>query len=493
MITIERYNEVFNRVYSDDSGIEQELSDFFTFQVEGYRYMPAYKSGSWDGKKRLYDLRRKTLYTGLTPYLLEFANRNGYEIKDISKPREKENVQVQEIKEFVTWLNLHGRGKPIEAHDYQIDAITHGINAERCVLKSPTASGKSLIIYSLIRWHLEQKRKCLVIVPTTSLVEQMYGDFQDYSTANGWRTDKHCQRLYSGFSKEFESDVLISTWQSLYKQPKNWFNQFDVVIGDEAHTYKATAVCGMMESMTNIRYRIGTTGTIDNKKLNKLVLEGIFGTVYSVITTKELMDSGKVAKLKIKCIILKHDEAIRKAMKKMPYQAEMDFLVSDEKRNKFIRNLAVSCEGNTIVLFQLVQKHGKVLFELIKNKVGENRKVFFIAGGTDVEEREAIRHITDKEDNAIIVASYGTSSTGTNIPSIENVIFGSPSKSKIRNLQTIGRGLRLKEGKTHCNLFDIADNLSWKSSKNHTLNHLEERVKIYAEEKFDFKLMEIDL
>lgn len=289
------------------------------------------------------------------------------------------------------------------------------------------------------------------------------------------------------------TSVVVTTWQSIYKQPAAWFQQFDVIFGDEAHQFKAKSLSTIMEKMINVRYRIGTTGTIDNKKVHKLVLEGMFGPIYKVITTKELMEKGSVANLKIKCLVMKYDEITRKIRNKNTYQDEMDFIVTHDKRNKFIRNLAVSCEGNTLVLFQYVEKHGKVLYEMIKNKVHQDRKVFFIYGGTEVEARESARALTEKENNAIIIASFGVFSTGINIPSIENVIFASPSKSKIRNLQSIGRGLRLKEGKTHCNLFDIADDLHWKSWKNHTLRHLQDRVQIYAEEQFSFKIVEVDL
>ena len=321
----------------------------------------------------------------------------------------------------------------------------------------------------------------------------MYTDFEDYSSANGFNVAGACQKLYAGFTKEFSKDVLITTWHSVYLQPKSWFAQFDVIFGDEAHQFKAKSLTTIMEKMDKIRYRIGTTGTLDNKKVHRLVLEGMFGPVHKVTTTKALMDSGRLTTLNIMCVMLKYNEEIRKAQKNKTYQEEMDFLVSNDKRNKFIRNLAVKCEGNTLVLFQYVEKHGKILYELIKDKVHENRKVFFVYGGTDTTDREAIRHITEGESDAIIIASFGTFSTGINIPSLENVIFASPSKSKIRNLQSIGRGLRLKDGKTQCNLFDLADDLHWKSWKNHTLNHAAERYKIYAEEEFKVKIIEVDL
>jgi len=492
MIKIEKLDEVYVRVFSDGS-IEQELADFFTYEYPGARFTPQYRARLWDGKVRLYDQVRKTLYLGLVTYVEEFAARNGYAIEYVNQVRHTNNITSESVEAYAKSLDPHGRGKPIEIRDYQIDAVTTALDQERTLLLSPTASGKSFIIYTTMRWHLAAQRKCIIIVPTTSLVEQLYTDFEDYSSANMWGVSSHCQKLYSGFTREFTKDVLITTWQSIYLQPKSWFKQFNVIFGDEAHQFKAKSLTTVMEKMDGIRYRIGTTGTLDNKKVHRLVLEGMFGPVHRVTTTKALMDSGRLTTLNIMCIILKYNEEIRKARKNNTYQDEMDWIVSCEPRNKFIRNLAIKSEGNTLVLFQYVEKHGKILYELIKSKVHDKRKVFFVYGGTETTDREAIRHITEGESDAIIIASFGTFSTGINIPSLENVIFASPSKSKIRNLQSIGRGLRLKDGKTKCNLYDLADDLHWKSWKNHTLNHAAERYKTYAEEEFKTKIVEVEL
>jgi superfamily II DNA or RNA helicase len=489
MIKIEKLDEVYVRVFADAS-IEQELVDFFTYEYPGAKFTPQYRARLWDGKVRLYDQIRKTLYVGLVSYVEEFATRNGYGVEYTTPVAKTNNISYEMVEKYVKLLDLPEK---IEIRDYQIDAIQTALDKERTVLLSPTGSGKSFIIYSIMRWHLQAGRKCILIVPTTSLVEQMYSDFQDYSSVNGWKVSEHCQKLYAGFTKEITSDVLITTWQSVYLQPRAWFKQFNVIFGDEAHQFKAKSLTGVMEKMDNIRYRVGTTGTLDNKKVHRLVLEGIFGPVLKVTSTKALMDSGRLTTLNIMCVLLKYNEEVRKSRKNNTYQEEMDWLVQNEKRNKFIRNLAIKSSGNTLVLFQYVEKHGKILYELIKEKSHENRKVFFVFGGTETSDREAIRHITEGEDDAIIIASYGTFSTGINIPSIENVIFASPTKSKIRNLQSIGRGLRLKNGKTKCNLYDLADDLHWKSWKNHTLNHAAERYKTYAEEEFKIKIVEVDL
>jgi superfamily II DNA or RNA helicase len=491
MIKIEKLNESYLRILTEDRGLFQEMHDFFTFEVPGARYTPQYRNKLWDGKIRLLDANRKTLYVGLEKYVREYAENNGVQVESYTE--EKEKIDIPTLNKFIKWLDPHDRGAPIEARDYQVDAIHKAINEERTLLLSPTASGKSFIIYCLLRYHLEHKRSCIVIVPTTSLVEQLYSNFEDYSFKNGWKAEEHCQKLYSGFSKEINSPVLLTTWQSIYKMPESWFKQFDVVFGDEAHLFKANSLTAVMSKMVNVRYRIGTTGTIDNSKVNKLVLEGVFGPVHRVISTKELMDTNQVTKLKIKCIVLNYSDEVRQMMKNADYQEEMKYIISCEARNKFIRNLSASLSGNTLVLFQMVEKHGKLLYDDIVKKVGDSRKVFFIYGKTETDERETIRKGVEGEENAIIIASYGVFSTGINIPSIENIVFAHPNRSKIRNLQSIGRGLRLKDGKTECKLYDISDNFSWKKKSNHTLRHLAERVKIYTEEKFDYDLIEVKI
>ena len=240
-------------------------------------------------------------------------------------------------------------------------------------------------------------------------------------------------------------------------------------------------------------YRVGTTGTLDGLQTHKLILEGIFGAVHKVTTTRNLIKNNQLADLDITVITLSYPDEVRKGAKGFTYQDEMDFITQYRGRNIFIRNLALSQTGNTLVLFQYVEKHGKALFADIKEKAHDKRKVFFVSGQTETDDREEVRRITELEKDAIIVASYGTFSTGINIRNLHNIIFASPSKSRIRNLQSIGRGLRTSESKDRCKLFDIGDDLSWKTKKNFTLTHLAERIKIYNEEHFDYKLVKVNI
>lgn len=375
---------------------------------------------------------------------------------------------------------------PFNPRNYQVDAIRDGINDKRLVMLSPTGSGKSLIIYSLTQ--LGTTGRVLIVVPTTSLVEQMYKDFADY----GYDVETNCHKIYSGHDKNTDKRIVITTWQSVYKLPKKWFADYKMVIGDEAHLFKATSLKTLMEKTENAVMRFGTTGTLDDTKTHKLMLEGLFGPVRRFTTSKQLMKDGQLAKLKITCLMLNYSDDVRQANKKLSYQEEMDFLVSYTPRNNFIRNLALEQTGNSLLLFQYVEKHGKILYDMIREKAGK-RKVFFVHGGVGANEREDIRAITEQEHDAIIVASYGTFSTGINIRNLHNIIFASPSKSKIRNLQSIGRGLRLGDDKEEAQLFDISDDMSWKQRTNYTLEHAVERIKIYNEEKFKYKTVKVKI
>ena len=490
-IILSKKDEVYLKVKCEPS-IGQELNDHFSFDVPGAKFHPLYRSRMWDGKVRLYSMFTQELYVGLKSYLEHFCKERDYTIDYSNYIEQADAVTYDQIKEFCLSLQLASKSEPIEVRDYQIDAVYQAIHDGRRLLLSPTGSGKSLILYCLLRWNLQSDRKQLILVPTTSLVEQLYSDFQDYSSINGWKASEHCYRIYGGHEKSNEFDVVISTWQSLYKLPKQFFAMFDVIYGDEAHNFKAKSLTSILNKCTNTPYRVGTTGTLDGTKTHKLVLEGLFGPVYKVTTTKKLIDNKQLADLEIYNIILEYSEEVRKACKGFDYQKEIDFIVQNVQRNKFIRNLALKQEGNTLVLFQYVEKHGKVLHEMIKEKAGE-RKVFYVSGETDVTVRESVRAITEEESNAIIVASYGTFSTGINIRNLHNIVFSSPSKSRIRNLQSIGRGLRTSGTKTKCKLYDIADDLTWKSKKNYTLLHMIERIKIYNDEHFNYKLVKVPI
>ena len=490
-IIISKKNEVYSKI-TCEKHIAQEISEFFTFYVPGYQFVPAFRNRIWDGKIRLFNLQSSLLYRGLTYYIEQFAESRGYTFEYQDGLDTEDEYSRYHAEKFISELNIHARGDPIEVRDHQINAYIHAMQKRRALLVSPTASGKSLIIYLIFQQlYKYQKLKGLVIVPTTSLVEQLYSDFADY---NNDSMEPQLHRIYQGKEKESDKPLIISTWQSLYKMPKEYFEQFDYIIGDEAHLFKAQSLTSILTSCINAKYRFGLTGTLDGTKTHKLVLEGLFGPVKKVISTKELIDKDQLSKFEIKCLVLKHTDEINKLMKGKTYAEEIDYLISNEARNKFIKNLAVSLGTNTLVLFQMVDKHGRILYDMIKDtkNIGD-RKVFFVYGGTETTDREEIRKIMEIENDAIVVASFGTFSTGINIRNLHNIIFAMPTKSTIRTLQSIGRGLRQNDGKEIATLYDISDDMRVNKHMNFTLKHFVERVRIYNEEKFPFKIYKIGL
>ena len=482
-LVISKANEVFLTVNAEPH-IEYELRDHFTFQVEGAKFMPQYRNRNWNGEIHLFDLRSKRIYVGLLDRIVSFCNRNDYTYKFVDNEyygtpfEENEGISYEGVKDYMSSICNHSPRK------YQVQGVYDALKHNRKLLISPTASGKSLMIYSLVRYYVAKGQKILLVVPTTSLVEQMYKDFFDY----GWDADSYCHRIYSGKEKTNEYPVTITTWQSVYKLERSFFKGYDVIIGDEAHLFKSKSLISIMTKLDSAKYRYGFTGTLDGTQTHKWVLEGLFGPSYKVTKTDELMRQGHLSQLDIQCLVLKHTP-----QKFDTYNDEIEYLISHEQRNNFIKNLALDLKGNTLVLYSRVEAHGQVLYDLINNSKHTDRKVFFVHGGVDAEQRESIREITENEKDAIIVASYGTFSTGINIKRLHNVIFASPSKSRVRNLQSIGRVLRKGTNKVKAILYDISDDCTKGSKRNYTLNHFIERIKIYNEENFNYEIITIQL
>ena len=479
-LIIDKKNEVYLKIEAD-ADIRRELGEYFTFEVPGFKFMPQYRNRVWDGKIRLFSYATGQIYAGLYPYIVDWCNKNDIQIVDGTKIKDVP-MSAEDTNRFLKALKI----PKLQIRDYQAEAFVHAIKKSRCLLLSPTASGKSLIvylilIYNLLRLKEKKQDKILIIVPTTSLVEQLYKDFKDY----GYNSNRNVHRIYQGHDKDTNKRVIISTWQSIYNLPKKWFKQFGMVIGDEAHLFKAKSLTSIMTKLEDCPYRFGFTGTLDGTQTHRLVLEGLFGEVEQVTTTKALMDAETIAKLAIDCIVLKHPADISKQCKDFNYIDEINFLVQNKKRNQFIYNLCKNLKGNTLVLYQLVEKHGEVLNDMMQDL---DKEVHFVHGGVGTNEREQIRALAEKKDNILILASYGVFSTGINIRNLHNVVFASPYKSRIKVLQSIGRGLRKSEQKDAVRLYDISDDLSHGNKKNFTLLHFQERINIYNEEEFTYKV-----
>ena len=489
-VYIEPVNETHVRLLTNP-GIIQELSDALTFEVPNARFMPSVKNKIWDGKIRLLNRSNNTVYKGLVPYILRLCNERSYRIT-------ADPEMIQPFKEHIDFsfddLTLKNG---IEPRDYQKRALDVCLKKKRCITISPTASGKSLIIYGLCRALQSLNKNILLIVPTVSLVDQMYGDFDDYATDDTvWYADDHCHRVYGGVEeKKVEGKTItITTWQSVYKKNRAFFDDYDAVIGDEVHTYDAKGCTGILEKCTNALYRFGFTGTLKDSKTHELSLTGLFGPVTEMTTTKELMDRGMIAKLRMNCIVLRYSEALSKPVRGATYHDEIDHMVGIQQRNDFIKNLAATRKGNTLILFNLVEKHGKPMYDHIQSCLGKSHHVFLVYGGTEKDQREKVRKLVEQHDNVIILASYGLFSTGVNMVNLSTVILAAPSKSRVRVLQSIGRGLRKSKSKTKVDIIDIADDFRGdKKSENFAIKHFRERYEMYSQGKFDTDLLTYDI
>lgn len=478
-VTVRKVNEVFIKIETDDSTL-MEISDYFTFFVPGYQFMPTYKNKFWDGKIRLVTVLTASTYVGLSRYIERFCEKRKYDF-EYTYDNSDVSFSVQEAMDFFKTLDLKRKGKSITPFDHQIKAFVHCVRKKRCLLLSPTGSGKSLIAYLLYRYY---NSKTLIIVPTIGLVKQLKSDFQDY----GYKGKIHM--ISSGADKNIaDSNIVITTWQSIYKMHKKWFQNFEVVIGDEAHGFKAKSLTNIMTKIDDAEIRIGMTGTLDDSETHKFVLEGLFGPVKQFTTTKELIDSEVLSPFTIKAITLIYTEDERKLVSKMSYQQEIEWLRNHPKRNKFLSNLALSLKGNTLLLFRFIE-HGEKLYKVISET--SERSVYYIDGGVSGDMREEIRGKIELEEDITLIASLGTTSTGTDMPSVQNLIPASPLKAKIKNLQSIGRILRKRKDKEAI-LFDISDDLAWKTRSNFSLLHYKERSKVYKTEKFIHKEYKVNL
>ena len=487
-IRVRKLNHAILKVECD-RGVGAELREFFSFYVPGYKFMPAYRNRVWDGKIRLYNQITGEISAGLFPQIVSFAEGREYEVDieetEYGNPNEGNQINADFMMKFIEALKL-----PFKIRDYQFDAVCTGIQRKNAILLSPTGSGKSLIIYVLARWLLsaldKSRKDILIVVPTTSLVEQMYNDFKSY----GYDVENRCHKIYSGKDKNTFKRIVISTWQSIHRFPKEWFARFGTVFGDECHGFKSKSLTTIMNKCTEAEYRFGTTGTLDGALTHELVLQGLFGKVYRVTSTRALQDNDTLARLDIRRIILEYSKEVKKNFGKKTYQEEIEFIVTNDKRNNFIKNLTLDLKGNTLVLYNYVEKHGKPLYNLMKDQVKEGRKIFFVSGETAATDREAIRAIVEKQKDSITVASLGTFSTGINIRNLHNIVFASPSKSQIRVLQSIGRGLRKTDDGKSTTLYDIIDDIT---KKNYGMLHADERLRIYGREKFNHKAYRVSL
>lgn len=487
-VIIEKNDSLFAKIKCEQQ-IANEIYDYFSFFVDGYKFMPKYKKGLWNGKVYLFNFKTRLLYSGLVPDLEIFCNNNGYQYQIIDNS--SESIDKKTIKEFFESIDLITKIKP---YDYQILAAIGAIVEKTSIIQSPTGSGKSLIMFLLCNFFLNMMdKRVLIIVPNINLVEQLYSDFNDYDKTGNFH--ENVNKIYDGKNKYANKKVTISTWQSIYKEEKEYFDNFDVLIIDEVHLAESKSLKTLVEKCTNSFFRIGLTATIKDTKTHIMYMKGVFGKIIKTTSTKELIKSGKLSDIFIEVYNLKYPIEERKIVYRLKeYKDEIDFLLYNDARNKFIVQIALKQPKNTLVLFSYIDKHGKILYEIAKKEAAKyGKQIYFVVGDVSIEEREKIRKMIEEHDDMIVFANFSIFGTGVNMKNLHTIIFAHPYKSKVKTLQSIGRGLRKSNDKTQMKLIDICDDLEYRKRKNITLKHTIDRLSIYDNEEFNYVIKSVQL
>jgi len=479
--------------------ITQELINFFSVYAPNYRWAPAYKQGHWDGKIRFFNYSNQ-LPIGLVSKVAEFCRMGRYPLKMDFQTEIK--LDQTEFTRFVHSLHIvDGDGNPMEPRDYQFMSAFEACFRRHICMEVPTAGGKTLIAYIIARFFEKIGKKLLICVPNVSLVEQTYSDFFSY----GWEDlSQFVHMIYSGKKKDSYCPVIISTWQSLQpklKENPEYFEQFDGLLIDEAHGAKATVLKDLTAKCVNAQWRMGLSGTYpDSKSADWYTIVGGLGPIKKFTTYKELQDKGHIAGLKIFTIILKYPLSVKRDCYEKcgdDYHVQNDYIYGLESRNDFIKKMVSQLDKNALVLFTKIEKHGEPLKKILSTI--PKKRLIYIVGGTEVSEREMSRAVAEKRDDVIILASYGVFSTGVNVKNIHFILFASGYKSRIKVLQSIGRGLRKHKDKVDLVLYDIVDDMSFTSKKdeirfiNHSVKHFKERTKIYDEQGFTHKYITYEI
>ena len=473
-----KVNEVYLKVRCNE-GIARELSAEFSFQGPTWK-KPKWAGKDWDGRIKLFDLRGNRIYRGLLDKIIAWADKQKY-THDWEFPCNAMNPAA-----IAEWANKTAPpDKPL--FEDQQELLCQAVHANRGTIISPTGSGKSLIAYMLVRWY---KTKTLIIVGTKNQCNQYARHFAEYGVP-----DIHQVYDYAGMVPATDQQVTVATWQTLLNLPKTFFDGFGLVIGDEAHTFKAASLVQIMTSLTQTPYRFGMTATLANKdaKVHALTIEGLFGPIIKGRTTAQLIENKRLATVDIYCVILRYPEEVRKKFRAASFNEEVDFLVSYPPRQRYICNLASALKGSTFVLFRLVEKHGAELYQLIESR--KPGKTHIVWHDTETDVREAVRLTADADADTTVVASSGIFSTAVDVPNLANAIFAHSFKGWTQILQSIGRTLRVTPTKKSATIYDIVDDLSWGDRQNYGVRHYLERLRLYYREfpNMKVKLITVDL
>ncbi len=492
-LIIEKVNSSCVHLVCED-GLSHRFYNIFSAYAPGYRFNPRFKLHVWDGKVRCYNPITQILPIGLLNNLLIWCDQHKieYSMQGFDKPL-RDNIDKAELEKQMNSYITAG----FQARDYQVNAVHAALTNRRGILLSCTGSGKSLMIYTFLRYLLDNKdvHRAILIVPSVSLVEQMFSDFRDY----GWDDlEDHVEMLYSGKKPTFKKEILISTWQSLEKEDPEFFEVYDACVVDECHQAKCNVVTRLLKLMHNAEYKIGTSGTLPTEISEQLQINSVIGNVLFELKSCELIARGYLTKLNIAAIFLKYPLSFIEENKERTYQEEVKMVEEYPNRNKVLNFIIdhTSPKNNMLILVNH-RNHLKDVEDYLHKNYPE-KKVSIITGDVKAKVREEIRVGIEDEDGTILLATYQTMSTGVNIPKLHAIMLFSNSKSRIKVLQSIGRGLRKHNSKNKVIIYDIVDDLSYKKrtgriAKNYCMQHFDERSSYYIEQEFPVITTKLDI
>ena len=474
----------------------EQLNISLTKRIDSWRFNPLVKRGVWDGYVS-YFKDNKWIPAGLWRYVYNVCKEYKFEFKvnGITELFDK-NITAEWFQEYA--LELF-KGSEITPRDYQIEAAYNILKFRKCLSELATSAGKTLISFLTVAYLLEREKakKILFIVPNVSLVVQASEDFMDYNFAN--RVNIKIQQIYSGQKIREGRNVVIGTYQSLVKKGKEYFEQFDAVIVDETHKAKSTSIKTILAKCVNAEYRYGLSGTIPkNGTLDRLTLMAYTGPLISEVSANFLQQEGYIANCKVKVIEMDYasetaknaftEMALNKYENKDVFQLEQNYIIQSEPRLNFICNVIGRVPKNSLVLFHRIE-HGKKIYEKLRQE--SDKSVYYVDGGTDKFVREEYKKKMEAGDEVVIVASYGTFSTGISIKKIHNIFFTESFKSEVIIRQSIGRGLRQHKSKSSVLIIDFVDDLVTEEWSNYLMKHSKARQKIYKDQRFEYSIKKV--
>ena len=494
-IIVRKIDNVYFKIECDFSQA-LELKEYLSCYAVNFQYHPKFKNRLWNGKVYFFSNKDYLLPIGLLPNLFRFSKKFDYKIKlDLDINSLSNQYSDELIEKFCDQIKEDYKTK-YELYDYQQEALIKCIKNKRGIAQIATGGGKSLIQFYLMQFLRSKNKKIMMIVPTVSLVNQMYSDFMDY----GWYDiDEYVEKLYSGEKPIYNKDVLITTWQSIYTRPQSFFEQYTAIIVDEVHNAKSLSINSIMKKCINADYKYGFTGTMPKEQSDVYNIIGYIGPVLYEQISKNLIDKGVLSQIAIANLLLKYPSDMVERNKNRIYNEEVNTICTYSERNKVFEYLFKHMEDkqNSIILCHLID-HLKLIESYLKNHLDSKYTIYIIYGDIKPSERELIRKTMNEKSNVILLGTYSCLSTGLNINKLHNVIFASSYKSRIKVLQSIGRGLRLHESKSKMILYDLVDDMTWTTrtgsiGKNHIYKHWEERLKYYDEQGFKYMTREFKL